>query len=77
MKKFVLTKNSFDTFLGINNDEMNQIKGGLSYNYEPYLPTIAYQPTEELEHNLELEGDYYECAYGFVWDNILNKCVEA
>ena len=71
MKKFVLTKNSFNAFLGINNDEMNLIHGGAiaEDNGGPYYPTHAPPQEEEILHNIS-------CMEGYKWDNILNMCVE-
>ncbi|MEL7147249.1 MAG: hypothetical protein AAFO69_12825 [Bacteroidota bacterium] len=78
-KKFVLTRNSFNAFRGLNDDQMAQVRGGL-----PKSPNVPYYPTcggcgggeLPIEHKpFELEPN--KCEEGYVWDNVLNECVRA
>lgn len=79
-EKFILTKNSFNAFLGLDEDQMGQLRGGLAY-----VPDVPYYPTgggggggggdelEEKPHKLQPA----RCQEGYVWDNVLNRCVRA
>lgn len=82
-QNFVLTKNSLNNFLGLEDDQMSQLKGGLIG-----IPDVPYYPTGggggggggddwlPVEHKpVELEP--WACTEGYVWDNVLNKCVPA
>jgi hypothetical protein len=72
-KKFVLNKNSFNNFLGLTNDQMNQVKGGLNHHDDdPYHPTCGGCGTEvpgSPDHD-------FECEEGYRWDSTLGMCVK-
>lgn len=83
-QKFVLSKNSLNTFLGLTDDHMRELKGGLAVGPGdgPYYPTGGgggggggdpWLPVEDKP--MELEPN--RCEEGYVWDNVLNRCVRA
>ncbi|MFY0630655.1 MAG: hypothetical protein JXR05_09755 [Flavobacteriaceae bacterium] len=69
-EKFVLTKGSFNTFLGLTKDQMNLVKGGDQKSDDPYHPTCGGcgGGEGETEHN-------FSCGEGYRWDPVLNMCV--
>ncbi|MGB3464260.1 MAG: hypothetical protein WBA74_03285 [Cyclobacteriaceae bacterium] len=80
-KKFVLTKNSFNSFRGLDENHMGQLKGGLVGipSGGPYIPTGGggggddWLPVEHAPSELEIR----RCIDGYRWDNVLNECVKA
>ena len=69
-KKFVVTKNSFHQFFGLNEEQLTEIKGGLTGD-DPYLPTMGGGgPVDENPfHN-------FECEEGYEWNPVLGMCVK-
>jgi hypothetical protein len=69
-KKFVVTRNSFHQFFGLNAEQLSEIKGGLLGD-DPYLPTMGggVPVDEEPTHN-------FECEEGYRWDDTLGMCVK-
>ncbi len=70
-KKFVLGKNSFTKHLGLSNDQLKNISGGLRPGPGPYLPTRhdTGSGSDEVEHALS-------CPKGTYWNDILKTCVK-
>ena len=80
-QKFILTKNSFSAFRGLDEDQMSQLRGGLvSGGDVPYYPSCGGcgggGGFDEFEH-APYELDPHACQEGYKWDNVLNECVPA
>ena len=77
--KYVLSKNSLNNFLGLTNEHLSQLKGGaIPSDDGPYYPTGGGGGGGDdwlpVEHK-PIEFDPNACQEGYVWDNVLNKCV--